>query len=739
MTPARSTVHAILICILTVVGIMVAPACFTSQAFGVISLTGPNDEIQVELKLIDNRPVYNIRRDGVAMVEDSPLGITIDGVQLGENVVQITTVSNQVIEETYITRGPHAEAVNHYRAATIRADRTGGGDPSLTIHVRVYDDGMAWRYEIPGTTARTISGEAGGWKIPSGSVIWQNNNTFQYEGIVQSAPIENPDNEISFPTTCVLPNGSGFVCVTESDVMGYSGASLRSDYSPRLLNITFRDNSQWTVSGGGFSPWRVAICVSSLNALVNSDLVSNTARSHNSSWFPDGVNTSWIQPGRSLWSWWPDGTIDWNGQRHYADKASELGFEYILVDEGWENWSSGGKDKWQLVSELVDYAAARDVKINLWRHYARSDGGISINNPANDYGDMRWFFDQVKSTGAAGVKIDFMDSESQAMLQFYEAALRIGAEKQLMINFHGANKPAGEPRTYPNEMTREGVRGWEYNKFGQSMPYSHMAALPFVRMIAGHLDFTPGYFGPNTGSGGLGGTSHAAQMAMGIIYNSTIQHWVSNPSTIDYGLPAGSPQREVFVNIPTVWDETIVPDYSRIGELAAFARRRDNLWFLALLNGRDSNQTVNHIDLSFLAGTTVTRAVLLSDNLSNPAMFESVAYDTFDPLTYDLNVTMRGGGGYVAMFEVILPPPVNPPGDVTAIYNNPDCSHGTCLTWQDQSDNETGFIIQRRPFQNENIWTTIATLPADTTQYCDTSHLHGMITYTYRVGAYSSQ
>ena len=695
-----------------------------SGAYAAETITSPSGALTVTVKVVGDRLYYSLNRGSDVLLEDSPLGVTVDGIDLGGGVSGISGSAVMVTNETYATRGVHPIAVNHYHEMIVTVNRSGGGDSSFTMIFRVFDDGVAYRYQIPGSGTRTISGEASGWHLPVGTLVWYQSNTSNYEGIYNAADIGSFDSDMGGPFVCKLTNNAGYLLCSESDVQRYSGMTYDADNGNRIIRGEFLDDSNWSVDAGSYTPWRVTIVSYDLNGIVNSDLIRNVATPPDPTLFPDGINTAWIRPGRSLWSWWADGTIDWNHQKYYADKAGELGMEYILVDEHWEDWSNGSQTKWDLVTEVVDHAGLLGVSVNLWKRWS------GINNPAGDYSDMRLFFDQVKQTGAVGVKIDFMDTESVSMLDFYNAALRIGAEKQLMINFHGANKPMGEDRTWPNEMTREGVYGLEYNKF-LAIEQHHYAALPFTRGAVAQCDFTPGSLVTNDVR--LRGTSWPMQLAMGVVLTSPLLHWTSNPGHIDDALPAWSPQRELFVNIPSAWDETIVLDISQIGDLAAMARRKDNLWFLAMVNGTYNSRVVENVDLSFLSSSAyVTDAIFLFDQMDNGAAFDVQQVSDLDYTSYDLDIPMRTQGGFIGMFVTT---PVAAPSGVTATV----AGGGNIieLTWIDNSDNESGFIIERKPYHNySGWWTEIAQVGPNVATYTDTTDLHGQVEYTYRIGAF---
>lgn len=254
------------------------------------------------------------------------------------------------------------------------------------------------------------------------------------------------------------------------------------------------------------------------------------------------------------------------------------------------------------LAKLASYAAGKNVGIWVWVRWS------DVNNPANDWENMRRFFSSLSKTGIRGIKIDFMDSASQERLDFYDAVAENLAKNKLMVNFHGANTPTGEERSWPHEMSREGIYGGEQNIWA-AIGGQHYCALPFTRLVSGHADFTGGYFGHGPK---LRGSSWTLQMAANIIYTSPILHWVSNPADMEAAFPKDSPEREVVRNIPSVWEETIVLPPSAIGECAAFARRSGNQWYIALMNGDGRERTVS-IPLNFLDKNTAYQATILRD------------------------------------------------------------------------------------------------------------------------------
>lgn len=536
------------------------------------------------------RLVIRVERAGKPALESSPLGITVDGVDLGLGVTLGEPTAFQ-LEERYAWHGLKAERRNHCAGIEVPVKNASGG-LSCRFEVRAYDEGIAWRYVVPGEGERQVSGEATTFHLPKDTPVWAQRDTRNYEGMWKR--VDEKTTTIGFPIVGELPTG-GYVCLTEADVMHYSGMSLRAETTTSFRGI-FEDDASWTMRGSFATPWRVCIAVPDLNALVNADLVSNVCPAPDPRLFPQGAAEEWIKPGRSLWQWWAynDPGTEWSRQKTFIDQAAELGCQYYLVDEGWQHpkqgWFESGRTPWDRMKELADYAAPKGVKLWIWQGW-KEDGKRYW--PGLETSEKRVaFFAECVKAGVVGVKIDFMDSESQTVLAFYQDCLRLAAEHRIMIDFHGANKPAGEPRTWPNEMTREGLRSLEYNKFGRNgrLTPAHYTVLPFTRFAVGHGDFTPTTFQRSMAFG----TSPALQLAAAVVYTSPFLTWADKPE-----LYLQSPAVDLIRTMPTVWNETRVLAGSKIGELAAFARRSGQTWWVGIINGTTAEKEYA-LDLGFL-------------------------------------------------------------------------------------------------------------------------------------------
>jgi alpha-glucosidase len=502
-----------------------------------------------------------------------------------------------------------------------------------------YNDGFAYRYLIDGAGRHRINEELstfsvsrnlpawffereGDWKLKSYAGIWMSTLSDSLHSISPNGPVQGPVLIYELPQ-------KRFMAVTEAALYNYSGMRLEAS-EDASLKVNFTEKEGFDVEGPIVTPWRVIILTNDLNALVNTDIVTNLNPSPDPALFPD---TSWIKPGRSVWSWWSEqeGYMTPAYGKEFIDMAGQLGFEYTTIDEGWEVlW----KDKWSQLRELCDYAQKRNVSVLVWKHSAE------IADPANDYEKMNLFLDSVKAAGAAGVKIDFMNSEDKSMIDFDIRTLQLAAQKKLMINFHGCQKPTGEWRTYPNEITREAIRGLELNKMKQHLPGSHSVALIFTRCILNNADYTPiGFSNP-------GNTTWTHQLATAYAITSPLITMAENPAMLleDERL---KPVLPFIKTLPSVWDETIVLPGSSIGETAVLARRNGEDWYLVILNGGQSRNLEVNLDFLPLGRWKMLAVGDKQGERENIQVTETVLTDLHVPLVLNL----EANGGYLAKFS----------------------------------------------------------------------------------------
>ena len=602
-----------------------------------LRITSPNGAVELQLlPATGPRLTYGVTFRSRPVIESSSLGILVDGVDLGQGV-EAGTVESYRANERYACRGVHSQATNRFNGARITL-RHAASRTNYQVDVRVFDDGLAFRHSVPGEGSR-VPDEATAFALPAGATVWYHDLHGHYEGVHAKKGIADvaAGDWAAPPLTVKLPDAAGYAAITEAALIGYAGMVLQADGQggfrarlghapPASYPFTLRYGEAEAarlaqpaaISGTITTPWRVVMIGSDLDALVNCDIVSNLSPPPDPRYFPQGLHTDWIKPGRAVWKY-----LDGGGEntletmKQFSRLAAELGFEYNLVEGFWQRWSESE------LRELIEYSSARHVGIWLWKH------SRDIRDPEA----RRAFFAHAQDVGAVGVKLDFFDHEAKEVMDLYRAALEGAAEHRLMVDFHGANKPTGESRTWPNELNREAVSGMER----RSMPAwsQHDTTIPFTRMLAGHLDFTPMLFSERRRE-----TSWAHQIATAALFTAPLLVYGAHPQAM-----LDNPAVDLIKSIPSVWDETRVLPFSEIGEVAAFARRHGKQWFLVIANGPGARSV--DIPLSFLGGGS-HQTLVVRDREDDPAavLVETPTVRREDVLKIDL----RAGGGCVAQF-----------------------------------------------------------------------------------------
>jgi alpha-glucosidase len=600
------------------------------------SVVSPNGKVEFRLFGAPEQLSYEITLDGEPVIEPSELAMQVDGTDLSRSV-EIGEIESYSVDERYDWNGVHSEAVDHCRGIKIPLTHVDSG-AAYTLEVRAYDDGVAYRHVIPGDGERTPD-EVSQFKLPAGSTVWYHDFHMHYETAHDRNDISNvPVGAWAGPpVTAKLPDGAGYASITEGALVNYAGMGLQADgqrgFVIRLghaqpVHYPFelrygkeeaeRLKSPATVTGEITTPWRVVMVGRDLNALVNCGIVNHVAAPPDPAIFPEGVHTEWLKPGRCVWRYLDGGDSSIEGQQDFSRWAGELGFEYNLLEGYWRRWSP------QELRDFVEYSRQQGVGVWVWLH------SRELHTPE----DRERMFTRCQDAGVVGVKIDFLDHEAKEVIDLYHALLRDAARHKLMVDFHGANKPAGESRTWPNEMTREAVLGMESSRFRDRA--RHDTTLPFTRYLAGHADYTAVHFGDRRRD-----TTWAHQIATAAVFTSPLLVYAAHPQHL-----LENPAVEIIKSIPSTWDETIALPQCVIGKLAAFARRKGDVWFLAVLNGEEP-QTIE-VPLKFLADGE-HQAMLVRDGNDGPAsvVVEQSTVRDGDSMTIDL----ASGGGFVGRFD----------------------------------------------------------------------------------------
>jgi len=603
-----------------------------------VQVTSPDGKVQLTILPNAERLSFAVTLGNVPVLEPSTIVMKLDGYDLSAGVV-FGGVERYEIDESYPWYGAHSVAVNRCNGARITLQN----DLSFidyVLEVRAFDDGVAFRHVIPGDEGVSrVPDEYTTFVIPDGSRVWYHGLGGHYEDDYEDKEVSEvqPGEWAGPPITFKLPGNAGYGSITEADLVNYSGMALEGDgrggwiiglahrqplnypYELRYgRNEARRLGKPAALVGTISTPWRVVFVGRDLNTLVNSTIVPNLCPPPDAKYFPDGIKTSWIKPGRAVWRYIDGGDRSFEGMKEFSRLAGQLGFEYHVIEGFWSRWSD------EQIKEIVEYSRQQGVGLWFCRH----------TNQLRTPDAREAFFKRLHDFRVVGAKLDFLDHEAKEVIDLYEALLEKSAEHQVLVNFHGANKPTGRARTWPNELVREAVRGMESSRLMERA--RHQTILPFTRYLAGHADYTTMIFGERRRD-----SSWAHQIASMAVFSSPLLTIVAHPQKI-----LDHPAVDMIKSIPAVWDETIVLPASSIGELAIFARHAGDMWFLAVMCGQEA-KTIQ-VPLSFL-GEGQYGAVLVRDHKDDSAavQIERTTASRSDTITIEL----RDGGGFIARFS----------------------------------------------------------------------------------------
>ena len=571
-------------------------------------ISSPDNKISVTVN-VGTDIKWSATREGKEIINNSKIAMILaDGKILGENAkVRKASVSqlNDIIRP--VVANKRSEIPDNCYILTISFVS------GFSIEFRAFNDGVAYRFKTSMKDEITVKNEISELVFPAGSHSWypletsfmsHNERTFIYSSLDTLVK----KHLASLPTLFQV-NGVD-VLVTESDIEDYPGMWLIGGGSGKMsgtwskypdtekltrdrdLYVTSTKDFIAKTSGTRTFPWRVFVIAPSDVKLLESDMVYKLAP-------PNKIeDTKWIKPGHVAWDWWNANNVygvDFKSginnetYKYYIDFASKNGIEYIILDEGWYKRGTVLESVPDInIPELCKYGESKHVGIIVWvvwkTFWDKIDDAVAL----------------YENWGIKGVKVDFMQRDDQKVVNFYLEAARKTAEHHLLIDFHGAYKPDGLGRTWPNALTREGVKGMENDKWSRDINPDHDVTIPFTRMVAGPMDYTPGAminmdranFTPNFTRPESQGT-RAHQVALYVIYESPLQMLSDSPSNY----MKEQETTDFIVKIPTVWDDIIGID-GKVGDYLLLARRSGKEWFVGAITdwtGRDMD-----LDLSFL-------------------------------------------------------------------------------------------------------------------------------------------
>ena len=535
------------------------------------------------------------------------------------------------------------------------------------VAFRAYDNGAAYRFITWLGDELEVKDEVSEWNLPSGTkAYWANEKNPDYITHAEAFFKERVIDEIGMDTYAFLPvsvkTPSGLrAVITETALLDYpnmmlragNGGTLKAEFPHVIDEYEMRNDRDVTVTkladciartaGVRTYPWRV-LCVGSDKEILENTLAWQLAAPERSG------DWSWLKPGKISWEWWSGinvfgvdfkAGVNTDTYKYFIDFAAKFGLEYILLDEGWSastlNIVEAQPDL--DLKELIAYGKSKGVGVVLW----------TLWTPM--IADLEHILDVYAMWGVAGIKVDFMQMQDQNMVNFYERVAKECARRHLLVDYHGAYKPAGLQRTYPNAMTFEGVHGMEHDKDSADISPDHDMVLPFTRMVAGPMDYTPGAVNNATKDDynplwyhpmSQGTRSH--QVALFVTYESPLMMLCDTPSKY-YQAPEFA---KYLAKIPTVWEKTVAHE-AVAGEYLLISRKTaDGRWYSAGLTNWDGRELT--LDTSFLGEgewtATIHRDGINADTWAEDYKIETLTVEAGD----ELPVKMAKGGGWVAEF-----------------------------------------------------------------------------------------
>lgn len=621
-----------------------------------ISVRSPNGRAEIRVGVAKSVS-YSIYFDQKLVVIESPIALSVKenaAIGIDPKVIDSKERKNASVV-TSIVPTKRRQIRDAYNELTVSFQ----GNYQLVL--RAYDNGVAYRWvtDLPGKI--TISSETAEININKDDVVFypQEDEFFSHNerNYRKLKPKDLKTGLGSLPAMVSTKTGVR-LWISEADLYDYAGmwlegtngkgmravfpkvATAENLEGDRNLKVTQRADFIAQTSGKRNFPWRVFGLAANDKDLIDNELVFLLSE-------PATEDFSWVKPGKVAWDWWNA----WNLQgvsfkagintlsyKYYIDFASKFGIEYVILDEGWSKFEDPTKASPDVdLPEILRYAKTKNVGIILWAIWIPLDKNMAA------------IMDKYQEWGVKGIKVDFMQRDDQRVVEFYERTAREAAKRKLMIDFHGAHKPTGLSRKYPNVVSYEGVKGLEHNKFADPVTPEHDVTLPYIRMTAGAMDYTPGamlnatkkgFQISNTSPMSIGTRAH--QLAMYVIYESPLQMLADSPT--NYQKEAAS--MEFLSAVPTVWDETVVID-GRIGEYVVIARKALNGdWYIGAMTNSKERSLV--VDLSFLGEGSFDAQIFQDGPNAKKIATDLQKLTQQVSRTTKLNVAMAEGGGFAA-------------------------------------------------------------------------------------------
>ena len=655
----------ILAVIMTVMPFMVAAA---SKAYEIVS---PDATLKAEVKIEEGKIFWSVFKDGNMLLAPSEIAMQLADGSSYDGMVKfrkaVTANVDQMVDAPFYKK---SKVRDNFNQLTLQFK-------TFDLVVRTYDAGAAYRLVSKSKVPFKVKGETAEFAFPQDwkmyvPYVCQNTQTLesQYFNSFENRYEHTSLSEWNRDRLAFLPlmvDASGYkINIMESALTNYPGMFLYNHDGDEVLEtrfapypkeikqgghnnlqglVTSREDFIASYDGGVAFPWRIVSISSQDKDMLDNDLVWLLGEPADPQ-----IDWSWVKPGKVAWEWWNDwhvtgvdfkAGVNNDTYKYYIDFASKYGIEYVILDEGWA--VKGKADLFRVVSsidiaELVRYGAERNVGIVLWAGYWAFDR------------DMEKICSHYSQLGVKGWKIDFMDRDDQMMVDFYTRAARTAAKYHQFVDFHGAYKPCGLNRTFPNVLNYEGVHGLEQMKWSKvgTDQLTYDVTFPYIRMAAGPVDYTQGamrnynyrWYKPCYVDPVSQGT-RCHQLGMYVVFESPFNMLCDSPQHYENEKEC----TEFIAKIPTVFDETIALD-GKVGEYVVIARRCGDKWYLGGIVGQRA-KTVT-LDLGFL-GEGDWKMELFKDGTNvrrHAEDYKRVAMDAGKTLT----VEMAPGGGFAAIF-----------------------------------------------------------------------------------------
>ncbi len=634
-----------------------------AQSDRTLSLLSPDSEIELNVS-VGNKITWSVKNHSQQVISSSPIALQLETEVLGlkpklidSETKEVNTIINAINYKKDVIEDRYNELVLKFRK-------------NYSLIFRVYDSGVAYRFVTNKRKEITVVSEEVNFNfsddyriyIPYANDPEKDVYQISFENNYQHIPLSKVvrDTLAFAPVLVELPNGMK-AAITEADLESYPGMflkagekefSLKGEFAGYPLEeeqgghnglqsfVTKRADYIAKTSGNRKFPWRVLIISEEDKELLNNDMVYKLASA------PRIEDTSWIEPGKVAWDWWNDWNIsgvdfragiNTETYKYYTDFAAEYGIENILLDEGWAPKGEILNTIPEIdLEEIITYANDKNVGVWLWSGYLPL--AQNMDQALATYSEM----------GVKGLKVDFMNRDDQKMVDFYYDLSRKAAEHKLMLDFHGSYKPTGLQRTYPNVVNFEGFRGLENVKWSDTDFPLYDTRIPFIRMLAGPMDYTPGAMRNANRhnfravhSAPMSQGTRVHQLALYILYEAPFNMLADNPTNYK-----NEPESTQFIaSVPTTFDETVALD-GKVGEYAAIARRKGDTWYVGTITNWDARDL--KLDLSFLPAGDY-EAVIFRDGINADREATDYKREVIQVSSGDeMKIHMSTGGGWAA-------------------------------------------------------------------------------------------